>query len=67
MKKILRNAVRCKKCGDIIESKTSHDFQTCTCGNVSVDGGHLYLRRCFKQGGIGEDYDELSEYEEEEE
>ena len=66
MKKILRNAVRCKKCGDIIESKTRHEFQTCTCGNVSVDGGHIYLRRCFPQGAMGEWYEELSEYEEEE-
>ncbi len=64
MKKILRNAVRCRKCGDIIESKTQHDFQTCTCGAVSVDGGHFYLRRVFEQGGLGEDYDELSEWEE---
>ena len=67
MKKILRNAIRCKKCGDIIESKSQHDFQTCACGAVSVDGGHFYLRRVFKQGGLGEDYDELSEWEEENE
>lgn len=65
MKKILRNAIRCKKCGDIIESKTVHDFQTCRCGNVSVDGGHFYLRRCFSQGAMGDSYEELSEWEEE--
>ena len=25
MPKIIRNAIRCKKCGDVIESKTVHD------------------------------------------
>lgn len=62
MKKILRNAIRCVRCGDIIESKSEHDFQTCSCGAVSVDGGHLYLRRVFSQGV--DDYEELSEWEE---
>lgn len=27
MPKIIRNAIRCKKCGDVIESKTVHDFK----------------------------------------
>ena len=26
MRKILVNKIRCKKCGDIIESKSVHDF-----------------------------------------
>ena len=26
MKKILVNKIRCKKCGDIIESKSVHDY-----------------------------------------
>lgn len=43
--KIIRNAVRCLLCNDVIESKHVHDFVTCTCGNISVDGGHDYLRR----------------------
>ena len=46
MPKIIRNAIRCKKCGDIIESKTVHDFKFCSCGSCAVDGGHDYLRRC---------------------
>jgi len=32
-------------CGDKIVSKHRHDFVTCTCGAVSVDGGQSYLRR----------------------
>ena len=40
MKKIIRNVIRCKSCGDIIESKYTHDYVTCKCGRCSVDGGH---------------------------
>lgn len=60
MEKILINKIKCKKCGDIIESKSVHDFVTCKCGAVSVDGGHNYIRRCGSQ----EDFEDLSEYEE---
>ena len=59
--KIYSNKIKCNFCGDVIESKHRHDFETCKCGRVSVDGGHDYLRRCFKEEG---DYEELSEYEE---
>lgn len=45
--KIIKNAVRCNFCGDVIESTYRHDYVTCSCGRVSVDGGHDYLRRCF--------------------
>nr|DAR44169.1 MAG TPA: Trm112p-like protein [Caudoviricetes sp.] len=48
MEKILVNKIRCKKCGDTIESKTVHDFKFCKCGLVAVDGGHYYLRRIGK-------------------
>ena len=57
MPRIIRNAIRCKKCGDIIESKTVHDFKFCGCGSCAVDGGHDSLRRC----GNREDWEELSE------
>ena len=59
MKRIITNKIRCKKCGDIIESKHRHDFVTCKCGAVSVDGGHDYLKR----SGNYEDCEELIEYE----
>lgn len=61
MQKILVNRIKCRKCGDIIESQNTHDFKRCKCGAVAVDGGHEYLRRC----GYLEDIEELSEYEEE--
>lgn len=58
MEKIIINKLRCKKCGDVIESVHQHDFQFCKCGVVAVDGGQDYLRRC----GNREDREELSEY-----
>jgi len=46
---LLRNIARCDKegCGDVIESTTTHDFATCGCGSLSVDGGLSYRRRAF--------------------
>jgi len=54
---IASNKIRCKLCGDIIESKHVHDFKWCKCESVAVDGGHDYLRRC----GSMELWEELSE------
>ena len=48
---IIRNAIRCNICGDEIESKHRHDYVQCKCGAGAVDGGHDYLRRCFKKEG----------------
>lgn len=46
---IIRNSIRCLKCGDEIESKHGHDFKFCRCGAVAVDGGRAYLRRLGEQ------------------
>lgn len=43
--KIIRNAARCRKCGDVIESKYRHDFVSCQCDAIFTDGGHDYVRR----------------------
>ena len=56
MQRIVRNAIRCKKCNDIIQSKRRHDFKCCKCGAVAVDGGLDYLRRIGNQ----EDWEELN-------
>jgi formylmethanofuran dehydrogenase subunit E len=42
--KIITNKAQCKKCGDIIESLYRHDFQSCKCRAIFVDGGLDYLR-----------------------
>lgn len=49
MGKIIENSAKCLKCGDKIVSKRRHDYVTCSCGNVSVDGGLDYCRRSFKE------------------
>lgn len=59
MKKIKINKIRCKKCGDVIESKSVHDYKWCSCLSVAVDGGKDYLKRSGNRG----DFEELSEYE----
>ena len=57
---IVKNAIKCKKCGEIIESTYRHNFVTCKCGACSVDGGHDYLRRV----GNPDDWEDVSEFKE---
>ena len=57
MNKIIVNKIKCKKCGDVIESTYRHDFKFCKCGAVAVDGGKDYLRRI----GYEEDYEEFTD------
>lgn len=59
-KKIIKNAAKCNICGDVIESKHTHDFKTCKCGTISVDGGHEYLKRCYKESR--DEFTDLSEF-----
>lgn len=42
---ILRNSAKCRICLEEIESKHRHDFVTCKCGEISVDGGKDYFKR----------------------
>lgn len=37
-------AVQCLQCGDIIYSCAVHDFHSCSCGAVFIDGGFEYCR-----------------------
>ena len=55
-KGIISNKIKCKKCGNIIESKSTNDYKRCSCGTVAIDGGKDYLKRI----GNEEDYEELS-------
>lgn len=38
------NASKCLECGDVIRSIHRHDFRSCTCENIFVDGGEDYRR-----------------------
>lgn len=48
-KRILQNKAQCLICGQVIESTHVHDYVTCSCGNLSVDGGNYYLKRSIKK------------------
>lgn len=61
MKKIIKNAIKCNLCGDIIESLHKHDYKSCLCGAVFVDGGTDYLRRGYTNSQ--NDFTELSQFE----
>lgn len=56
--KIALNSARCKLCNETLVSKHRHDFNSCKCGNLSVDGGLAYIRRAFMKGP--DSYEELS-------
>ena len=62
--KIVHNRIRCKLCGEILESTNRHDFVPCKCFKESggtegcaVDGGLDY----FRWLGYSENYENLSE------
>ena len=55
---IVKNAIRCLKCKDVIVSERPHLEVYCSCGLVAVDGGELLIRRI---GRLGVDYEELLE------
>ncbi len=55
-----RNRAQCNACKEVVESTAHHEFVTCKCGALSVDGGMSYLRRVFGNSG----YTELSYTEE---
>lgn len=56
MDKIILNQIRCRKCGDVITSRSVHDFRYCSCKACGVDGGTEYLRRV----GECKDWEDLS-------
>ena len=58
--RMTKNAIMCKRCQETIESTHVHDFRSCACGKVFVDGGLEYARRC----GDRNNWVEKSEYEE---
>lgn len=60
-KKLIKNMIKCNSCGDVIESKYTHDFKFCSCGTVSIDGGLSYVKRSFKNSP--DDFEDLSEWE----
>lgn len=57
--KTFKNKAQCRLCGDVIESTHRYDFKWCMCGEIAVDGGKDYRRRCAKNlENVIELYDE---------
>lgn len=58
-----KNKAKCKNCGDVIESKSQHDFVACSCWDaekqlgIFVDGGNDYRRG----GGNPEHFEVINE------
>lgn len=40
----MRNRAKCLLCNSVIESFHRHDYVTCKCGEIAIDGGLDYLR-----------------------
>lgn len=40
----MRNRAKCKLCNEVIESFHMHDYVTCKCGEISVDGGQNFFK-----------------------
>lgn len=38
------NAVKCSSCGDTIYSRARHDYRSCSCDSIFIDGGFDYVR-----------------------
>jgi hypothetical protein len=42
---ILHSQVTCLECGEVLVSKSRHDYKTCSCPNKTmIDGGNEYVR-----------------------
>lgn len=44
MKNLKKNKAQCKLCLDVLESKHVHDWVSCKCGAIFIDGGLDYIR-----------------------
>ena len=62
MYRLITNKIRCKFCGDIIQSRSVHDFRQCTCHKCFTDGGLEYVRRGFDGDDPQKIFEDLSEY-----
>lgn len=61
----------CPKCNTFIYSRARHDFQSCPCGSISIDGGVFNIENetlsfegvCFKESEINPSSIEIKETE----
>jgi hypothetical protein len=41
-------SINCPNCNYTVFSRARHDFRTCSCGNVHIDGGFDYIKVGYK-------------------
>jgi len=41
-------AAQCPKCLDLIISGSQHDYHSCSCNEIAIDGGLAYTRLAYK-------------------
>ena len=58
MARLVKNSAQCAQCGQVLVSRHVHDFQSCACGAIFIDGGNEY----FRAGGSAENLIDLCEY-----
>lgn len=51
--------IRCKLCGDVLQSMYTHDFKMCKCESCFIDGGDDY----YRIGGEPENWEFVNEEE----
>ena len=44
----MRNRAKCKLCNEVLESFHQHDYVSCKCGEIAIDGGQSYFRAFAK-------------------
>jgi hypothetical protein len=61
MSMIRHNRIRCKKCGDVIESAYMYDLVTCSCCSITIEGGMVFRRVTWPSGRYEDWVEDLSE------
>jgi hypothetical protein len=59
---LIKNIIKCKSCGDVIQSIHTHDFKWCECGKIAIDGGLSYGKRIYPEPPMEDWIEDLSEY-----
>lgn len=54
---VKENKARCKKCKELVISKSEQVVEQCGCGALKAGGGKSWI---YRSGKSGVDYDELS-------
>jgi hypothetical protein len=58
-RKIKRSRMKCHLCDTVVESKSRHDFVSCKCKSIFLDGGLDYVRYGYSANN---DFTMMTEY-----